>query len=75
MSETQYVKVVRVTRKYFTPTRTRFFYLPMQVSISGYHGSMFEHGDMPTVWGFETVESAWLAVDRYREGHCVDDEG
>ena len=65
MSETQYVKVLRVTRKYFAPMRTRFFYLPMQVTISGYHGAVFEHDDMPTVWGFETVEAAWAAIDNY----------
>lgn len=81
MSETQYVKVLRVTQDYFTPTRTRFFYFPIEVTVSrhgpaflNYHGALFNEEDMPTVWGFETVEAAWEAIDIYRAEHCADEE-
>ena len=71
------MKVVRVTREYFTPTRTLFFYLPIQITVSQYgeyHGAVFEAEDMSTVWGFETAEAAWRAIDAYRSEHCVDED-
>ena len=64
MSETQYVKVERVTRSHF-PGKTLFFYFPMVVSIHGTHGALFNQEDMPTIWGFETAEAAWAAIDNY----------
>lgn len=62
MQELYSVRSSRVTTPWFG---TKKFYLPMVFNeISKQHHCMLNEEDLPSVWGFDTEDEAWAAIDQ-----------